>query len=190
MTNAVIGINSSASYTKERLISAADNSAMFEASLNRLVGQVCWGFAAGEGTGSVINFYIGGKVPRESPLSNLHLAAEQREYEAEINLFVECAWRIESKTEVICGAWDDNTEGGDMIAGLRRLVDQSVSSVKVSQPALDLTLDFSNGLTLRVFCDQTNQAEGEDNYTLFLNGAIYVVGSRSQLRRETARTPG
>jgi hypothetical protein len=156
----------------------------FIASLNRLVGQVCWGFVAGEGTGSVISLNIGGKVLRKSPLKNPHLSAEQRKYDAEFDLFIQCAWRLESKTQVICGAWDDNAKGGDMLEGLQRLTGQVISSIKVSKPALDLTVSFSSELMLRVFCDQTNQAEMQDNYSVFLPDAVYVVGTRSELKRE------
>lgn len=162
-------------------------TAEFIARLNRLIGQVCWGFAAGAGTGSVVSLDIGGKVLRESPLKNPHLSAEQQKYAAEFGLFIQCAWRIESKAQVVCGAWDDNTGGGRMLEGLRLLVGQVISSVEVAKPALDLAMNFDGGLALRIFCDQTNQAEMEDNYSLFLPDAIYVVGHRSQLRRE-ART--
>lgn len=164
-------------------------TAEFIASLNRFTGQVCWGFAAGKGTGSVVSLDIGGKVLRESPLKNPHLTAEQRKYDAEFDLFIHCVWRLESKTQVICGAWDDNAEGGDMIEGLQRLVGQTISSVKVSKPAFDLAVNFNSGLVLRIFCDQTNQSEMEDNYSVFLPDAIYVVSNRSQLRREARTAP-
>lgn len=164
-------------------------TAEFIASLNRLVGQVCWGFAAGKGTGSVISLDIGEKVLRESPLKNPHLTAKQRKYKAEFDLFIQCAWRLESKTQVICGAWDDNSEGGDMLEGLQRLVGQAINSIKVSKPAFDLAVNFNNGLVLRIFCEQTNQAEMEDNYSVFLPNTIYVVGNRSQLRRAARIAP-
>lgn len=161
----------------------------FIASLNRLIGQVCWGFAAGAGTGSVVSLDIGGKVLRKKPLKNPHISSKQRKYTSEFGLFIRCIWRIESKTQVICGAWDDNAKGGDMIEGLQRLVGQAISSIKVSKPALDLAVNFNSGLVLRIFCDQTNQAEMEDNYSVFLPDAIYVVSNRSQLRREARIVP-
>ena len=162
--------------------------AEFVKGINRLIGQECWGFAAGEGTGSSVSLDIGRKVLRKEPLKNPHLTSEQRKYDSEFDLFIQCAWRIESKTQVICGAWDDNAEDGVMIKGLQGLVGSTVDSIKVSKPALDLVLNFNNGLALRIFCDQTNQAEMDDNYSVFFPDVVYIVGNRSQLRRENRST--
>jgi len=156
----------------------------FKADLARLTGQVCWGFIAGAGTGSALNLNLGGRVPRKVPARNPHLTEEQRMFDGELGLFVECVWRLDSASEVVCGAWDDNSAGGPMLEGLRLLVGQVVASVETEGPAFDLRVGFGNSLTLRVFSDAVNRAEARDNYSLVVPGATYTVGTRGSLRRE------
>ena len=149
---------------------------------------MCWAFVAGKGTGSVVELNLGRKVSRKSPVRNPHLTETQRANDSEFALFVECTWRLESKTRVICGAWDDNSKQGAMIKGLERLVGQTIESISLTRPSLDLEVRFSNQFVLRIFCDQTNRAEMVDNYSLFLPQMIYIVGTRSRLRKEVRKS--
>jgi hypothetical protein len=149
---------------------------------------VCWGFVAGKGTGSVVELNLGKKVSRKSAVKNPHLTDEQQASDSEFALLVECTWRLESKTQVICGAWDDNSKQGAMIKGLERLVGQTIESISLLRPSLDLELSFSNQLVLRIFCDLTNRAEMVDNYSFFLPRMIYIVGTRSRLRKEVRKS--
>ena len=156
----------------------------FTADLARLKGQVCWGFVAGAGTGSLLSLSLGGRVPRKAPARNPHLTDEQRMFDGELGLFVECVWRLDSASEVVCGAWDDNSADGPMLVGLRRLVGRAVTAVRTEGPAFDLRVDFGDSLTLRVFSDAVNRAEARDNYSLLVPGAVYTVGTRGALRKE------
>ncbi len=152
----------------------------FRANLNLLVSKECWSFIAGPGTGSFVTLDFGPKVPRRTPLKNKTLTQEQREYRGEISLFVECSWRIDSGTEVVCSSQDDNEPGGEMLQGLKLLTGEKVEEVNVFPPALDLVLKLTGGFSLRLFCDQTN----EDNYSLFSQNSVFVVGGCGKLRRE------
>ena len=136
----------------------------------------------------MVNLNLGRKISRKSPAENPHLPSEQRANDSEFALFVECSWRLESETQVICGAWDDNSKQGAMRKGLERLVGQTIESISLSRPSLDLELRFSNQLVLRIFCDQTNRAEMVDNYSLFLPRTIYIVGTRSRVRKEVRKS--
>jgi hypothetical protein len=153
----------------------------FEEALNRLAGQLCWGISGGAGTGSAINLNIGRQIPRKTPLRNPHLNRLQRKYDSEYALFIHCPWRIDSKSKVVCGGWDEN---GEMLAGLTLLTGSKVTSVSVKKPAWDLDLTFKNGLVLRVFCDSVNMADMADNYSVFLPEEIFTVGVRSKLSKE------
>ena len=159
-------------------------SVEFEEALNRLVGQLCWGVIAGAGTGSIVDLKIGRKILRKTPVRNPHLSRLQRKYDSEYAIFILCVWRVDSKSKVVCGCWDDNTENGEMLAGLRRLVGSTITSVDVKKPAWDLDLTFSNGLVLKVFCDSINLIDKGDNYSVFLPEGIYTVGARSKLLKE------
>ena len=159
-------------------------SVEFEEALNRLVGQLCWGVSAGVGTGSVVDLKIGRKILRKIPVRNPHLGQLQRKYDSEYAIFIHCVWRVDSKSKIVCGCWDDNTENGEMLAGLRRLVGSTITSVNVKNPAWDLDLTFSNGLVLRVFCDSVNLVDMDDNYSVFLPEGIFTVGTRGKLLKQ------
>ena len=159
----------------------------FEVSLNQIVGLKCWGVIAGSGTGSVIDIQLGDRIRRRKPLKNPTLTDEQQKFESAFALFIECVWRLDSESRVICGAWDDNSEGGVMITGLRQLVGCTVSSIDILRPSLDLSVSFlgCNGkLNLKVFCDSVNSIDADDNYSLATPSGHYVIGNRSALRIE------
>ncbi len=100
---------------------------------------------------------------------------------APYRLLVKCAWRLDGATTVICGGWDDNTDGAPMLTGLSQLVGLEVTSVSLTEPGLDLAMAFERGLVVRVFCDQVNEADGDDNYYLYFPGGSVAVGTKSRV---------
>jgi hypothetical protein len=155
--------------------------------LRKLVGRKCWGFVAGSGTGSMVALDFGGRVPRRQRLQNSCLTSEQQRFTGEYSLFVSCSWRLDGHDTVLCGCEDSNVEGGPMLTGLRSLVGQMVIAVEISPQGCDLVFVFGNGLSLRVFCEHTDNEEQDDNYSFFVPGLVYTVGCRSVLTVE-ART--
>jgi len=156
----------------------------FIGAVKALVEKTCWGVTAGEGTGSVIGVDFGKKINRKRPLSNIHLSEEQRNFQGEYDLFVECSWRIDSQESVVCGSKDANESYGTMVSGLNRIVGQRIVAVNANLPAYDLELRFDNDLILKIFCDETNESEDCDNYTFGTPEQNYIVGCRSQLSIE------
>jgi hypothetical protein len=152
--------------------------------LEQLIGKRCVGFSAGAGAGSVIDLEFGLRRPRRKPLTNPFLTEEQRLGEPDISLFVKCVWRLDSDREVICGAWDDNSHDGIMLGGLNALVGKQVLSFNLDEPGLDLSLKFDNYWTLRIFCDQVNEDDGDDNYSIYSMQDILTVTTKSRLVRE------
>jgi hypothetical protein len=152
--------------------------------LERLENRTCIGFTAGEVTGSVVDLEFEPRRLRSRPLRNLNLTEEQRRGEPEYSILIECAWRLDGRHGVICGAWDDNSPDGTMLRGLREIIGEAVESYQLSDPGLDLELRFSSGRTLRIFCDQVNEFDEYDNYSVFSPSEIIVVGTKSRLRRE------
>jgi hypothetical protein len=155
-----------------------------KSKLLELNGKECWGMAAGSGTGSVIELFIGKKIPLKEPVDNLNLSDDVRNNDAEFSLFIQCVWRLDSTKKVICGAWDDNSCKGKMLKGLKLLVNPKILCVNVSEPAFDLGIEFSNGLSLKVFCDQTNEKDKLDNYSLITLSKTIIVESDSVIRIE------
>jgi hypothetical protein len=153
----------------------------FTNDLQKLIGKECWGIAEGKGTGSIIDFKFGEKIPLETPIDNEFLSVDCQNYEPEFNLFVKCVWRVDSPLKVLCGA---STEHKFVRRVMNRIIGQNVVKVELSEPALDLQVTFSNDLKLTIFCDQTNVADKWDNYDYFTPDIIYAVGHKSKLETE------
>jgi hypothetical protein len=154
-----------------------------EAELSKMIGRRCWSIVAGPGTGSVVSLGLGDKVRRTKPLTNSHLSYDQRMFESEFEIFIESFWRLDGPSQVICGGWDDNRPEGPMLTGLRRLEGKELLDSHVSDPGLDLVLCFEDDLRLRVFCDQINEADQGDNYSVVTPEFESIVGTRSLLQR-------
>jgi hypothetical protein len=116
-------------------------------------------------------------------IKNKLLSEEQRKNRGEFVLYVTSVWWLDSTKRVICGAWDDNRKGGPMLKGLRRLKGKTVEGFCLDDVGMDLTLAFSGGLRLKIFCDALNEADQGNNYSLSTQGdCYYIVGLRSVLR--------
>lgn len=87
-------------------------------------------------------------------------------------------------TQVLCGAWDENDIEGPKIKGLEAIVGHNICSISYTEPALDLKIVFDNEMVLRVFCDATNSYDENDNYSLFFQHEILIVGNKSVIRKE------
>jgi hypothetical protein len=126
------------------------------ADARQLLGQVCWAAASGEGTGSVVNFHLGQKIPRQRPIPNPHLHKDLQLNKGEFGIMVYCAWRLEQGSIVICGSGESNSNEGSMIKGLDNLTGRNIKSLSIFPPAFDMTIGFENECVLKVFCDMTN----------------------------------
>jgi hypothetical protein len=153
----------------------------FISILRELEGQPCLYYLTSPSGGPALDLHFGAKVPRRQPLDLPGMTAVQRHYEGERSLYVTCAWRLENRDGVLAGCWDDAGPHGQMRHGLDPLVGQRVRRAIAQPPAWDLALEFENGTLLRVFCDQTSDEEGADNYALFTPDTVFLVGTMSDL---------
>lgn len=160
------------------------SSESFNHEITSLVGTQCWGFVAGEGTGSTIALDFGGKILRKRTLKNPLLTEVQRNYEAELSLIVFCAWRLESENRIICSSTDSNHNDGPMVEGLNSLINCRITSVNVFPVSYDLILLFNNSMKLTIFCDQTNTEDMMDNYSFFTPQKVYTIEAKSIINIE------
>lgn len=137
-------------------------------------GLECWNVGAGGCVGSSFSLALGKKVRRSRPLKNPTVSDEFREYEGEACLLVWCTWRLGTGEAPIASS----DEESDRIAkSLQALVGQKVVRGEVSQPACDMTLTFTNGLRLNVFCDHIpGHPSYSGNWQLHVGGSILLVG--------------
>lgn len=152
-----------------------------EVDLQRLVGMPCWSIMVSAGAHVLLDF--GQKLLRVPILFDQTLTEEQRMYKGEASLFIEHAvWRLEHQGTII-GSWRDSRHpSGTMQSRLGQCHGKVIEHVTLLRPGLDLLVQFTAGLALRIFCDQTNT--DHDNFTYFMVGNSYTVGAYSQLRSE------
>jgi len=121
-----------------------------ETLIASLRGLPCWYVSVGGVTSPTFQLALGEKIPRQVPLKNPAQSEEYRHHEGEMNLLVWCSWRLDGPDRPLTSS-DDSPE--TIQRELGTLVGASVGSVSVVPPAWDLTIGFSNGLCLRIFCD-------------------------------------
>lgn len=150
-------------------------------------GLICWGFAAGSGTGSMVTLHFGEKIVRESPLKNKYLSEDMRNYEGEQCLYLEdCDWRIQTSTSVLASSLSSNEEGGEMLVALNQLVGKRVTAAQLELPSFDLRLEFENDLRLVVFCFGKS-LEDLDNYTFYSKEHSYTSKFNGKLESSEAK---
>lgn len=141
-----------------------------------------WAILMDPATGSSVSIHMGLPRRRAIALTNPRLTEQQRLYEGELGLLIECPWRVESTDVPIC-SWSDDSVTDPLETGLVEvLLDKTVETLEVTPPAMDLRLRLEGGLLLTVFCDAV--ASIEDNYSIFTADHVYIVGPRAQVRRE------
>lgn len=168
--------------------SNSNSDTSYQADLTRhlklLSSKSCWSIIGGSGTGSIISLSFGDKIRRKEPLQNPFISADAREFDAETSILIYCAWRIDSPNEVLCSSQSSNQEGETMLYELQKLVGNCVDEVDIQPPGHDLAIKFQNGLTLRVFCDITEEGSNSDNYVLYDSDEIFVVAAKSKITCE------
>lgn len=158
--------------------------AAIEQALDRLVGLECWYVSAGA-VGTTFELALGDRVPRSVPLKNPDHSAEFRQFEGEANLLVWCTWRLDG-SEAPLSSSDDVPER--VVAELGRLVGAKVANARVDGPAWDLSLDFSNGLCLRVFADHVpGEPSFDGNWELVLEQTAVYAGPGVRVEIEPRR---
>ena len=155
-----------------------------------LKGLKCWHVSSGGAAGSTIQLALGNKIERSIPLKNRAHSDEFRRFEGEASLLVWCAWRLDGPDRPLT-SWDDAEESID--TGLAQLVGTQITSLEVLAPAWDLSIEFSNSLVLRVFCDHVpGEPSFHGNWDLRTRtaciamgpGATFKIEDRTQVSQE------
>jgi hypothetical protein len=139
-------------------------------------------FASGAATGSHLSL----KANRSVQSASVASRSTKNDY-GTIELYITCAWRIDSETSVLCGGWDDDDPSGAKLRTLNAIIGQSIRRVSIKNCAFDLVVAFANGYNLRIFCDTVNEEDAEDNYSLHSAAGTWIVGTKSKLRFEESR---
>lgn len=105
--------------------------------VEQLSGRICSQVSIGGNDELVIDF---GQLQQTAP----------GEFDGEAWLIVECPWRLESETNVLCG-WENDED--DIPVKSSVLIGLHAEEPTVRRPGFDLTLPFTNGCRLRIFPD-------------------------------------
>lgn len=112
-------------------------------------GKKCWYVSAGGSTVPTFLLVLGKKIPRDRPLKNTKHPLEFQQYRGAVELLVWCSWRLQNKSDGLASS--DQGEIGT--CKLDQLINSKVVSVSCDSPCWDLSITFSNGLVLSIFCD-------------------------------------
>lgn len=148
--------------------SLLDGAAAWE-FLDLLVDKECWAIIAGAGTGSMVMMHFGEKIPLDKRVRNSKLSEDARNFDGEYTVFVQfAAWEILHADELVCNCYDDNTEGGDMLAGLDELLGKKVLRARMNAATGNFAFDFPGDLRLNVYCDDLD--DDDCCYSFFVRG--------------------
>ncbi len=151
-------------------------------------GLCCWYVSCGGAAGSTFQLALGNKVLRRIPIKNQAHSEEYRRFEGEANLLVWCCWRLDGPDAPLV-SWDDANETVEK--ELARFIGAHIESVSLLPPAWDLTIRFSNGLHLRIFCDHLpGNPSFDGNWDLFLQGTQLCVGPGARYSIEAREDEG
>lgn len=135
-----------------------------------LVGERCAG--VDNPYGSVLRLDIG---PLELPAG---ASADERPHGWR-HLTVYSPWRLTSETDVLCDWNDDGGAKGHLTQLITVLHGQAIVSANSVGPAWDLRLEFSEGVTLYVFSDNTDE---RDDAWVILGTDGLELGVRPRVR--------
>lgn len=157
---------------------------VLESLTKSMAGKECWLIIAGAGTGSVVNLGFGDKKRRDRPVKNPCLSEDEKLFNPEYSIMIYCAWRLSSSGVIICSWRDSNEAGGPMLSGLELLRGKKLCEIAIEPIGFDLTLHFEDGFCIQIFCDVTNDYDGDDNYVLYADEVILSVGLKSNIYSE------
>jgi len=156
----------------------------FYSSLDLLVGKECWGFVAGQGTGSILALNFGKKILREKPVDNPHLSEDCRNFDPEFSFLIYSPWRLNNSTEILSASYYDNSNDGAMINGLNKVLNKSVESISCESPCNDLSIEFEDNTVLKIFACDIGFDEDSSFYNFYSPSGIFSVVDDSRIEFE------
>lgn len=82
----------------------------------------------------------------------------------DFGIMLDCRWRIENATAIICGSGDDHPTWDDILPSLIGL---TVEDVHLTGRIAELSVSFSSDLHLTSFADSGSVIDGQPEWTIF-----------------------
>lgn len=151
-----------------------------------LVGKQCWKARPFRGSPDFL-LYIGRKVTRIPPVVSKSGNVVPR---GEYALVVYCSWRVETASEILCTWHDGLVEGGEerkeaFVSVFSYLEGAIITESSVAFPSCDITLRFSSGVSIKLFCDvPVSEEDNVANYDFSTVDKSYGVEPASRISVE------
>jgi len=133
-----------------------------EQAVLKIKGKKVWDFRLSESTGSIITFECGNKIERKKSYNEL------KEEEGEHSFMIFCSWRLIQRNKIIT-SWKDETS--KLFEGVSKINNHKILNLNFSK-LLDLEINFEDGLTLELFCDEGFNSNFDCNW-FFRDGLNY-----------------
>lgn len=99
-------------------------------------------------------------------------------FDEEESLTVECPWRLKNKDIIVVGGGEYKSQETHQKANAilsKLLLGQQISGIRINSAVSDLFMEFSNGVTLELFCDSSiyegwTLSDGKDFLLISLPG--------------------
>lgn len=156
-------------------------------ALNSLLGRRVLKIYCGESTGSVLDISF-------SPIKSLaqeSLEPGQETIEVDVSLLIKCSWRLQRDGAVLAGSGDSFSDANSVFTKAYAIEGLLVSDVLLptAGDVLDVSIEFENGSTLKVFCDtgveaelnQTDDGYVNTDYVVFYGSRNFGIGAGSSI---------
>ena len=157
----------------------------FEKVLEDFIALPCWVSIAGESSGSMVSLFFGPMIARDKALENLKLPEAYRFNRSDHSIFIQLSsWMLEQGDKEICSCDSDNSNTGEMVMGLSKLLGLHVHHIEyIAQQGL--YIDFQGDFTLSIFFD-AKETHGKDsnNVTIFYPEVNYTINADMKLEFE------
>jgi len=146
-----------------------------------LVGNAVLWVLADPRSGALLE--LGRRRPLVRPIPNPTIAAEQREFEGENSLFIQCSWELVlPKTSL---AARDQSQDPDSLDLLDRVKGMSIARAALDESTWNLVLTFNGNTDLRLYPTRlTSRLVG--GYTIRIDRFYWSVSERGEITEEQA----
>lgn len=122
---------------------------------------------------------LGARRPLERPIPNSSLTHDQRGFEGEHSLFVQCAWDLALPEASSAPA----SRASESLELLDRLEGRSVAAVEIDEHSLELLMTFDNEAVLRL-SPTARPAQLIGGYTIRIDRRYWSVSEHGAVEEE------
>jgi hypothetical protein len=158
-------------------MNAANPATSLRRLTTSLIGERVWWVAPG--VGASFSLALGGGFPRKRPVKSANRRFSA--YQPEISLIVWCVWRLETSRAPLASS--DGDDQRSIRAVGRALIGKRIRTIELVRPCWDLRLDFTGGVSLKIFCDHIpGDPSFDGNWQVRVGPRIAAVGPGAPVR--------